>query len=132
MSDRDLEGEIEKLQFQVRLLGEAIDSDENPIAALVTEMNWGENDLNDAHDIFEEVSNQLNKHITPDFGLFEEKLKDRFDISYQGIKPIVLAFYQNSQWLDVCEWYVRAHTMVPMEFREIAEAIRERENTSGR
>ncbi len=122
MTDENLKAEIDKLKFHVSLLGEGLYR-EKPTASLVIQMDWSEDDLNDAHDIFEEAFNLLDQGKEPVFEHFEKKLKDRFKINYQGIKPIVLAFYENDQWIDVCEWYVMAHTSVPSEFSRIAENI---------
>jgi hypothetical protein len=107
----NLENEVAKLRFQIKLISETIDRDENPILHLAVFLNWSEEDLEAAHNIFEEYSQK------PDLIGFERQLKERFDIDYQQVKRIILAFYRTGQHEDVCERYAKDHPVT--EFHEI-------------
>jgi hypothetical protein len=113
----DIEREIEKLKFHISLIGEAVDHRNNPITALVISMNWNAKDLDSAHDIFEKYDSQLESKEEVNWHAFEHELRDKFDIGYQTIKSIILAFYRNHQWTEVCRLYAKAFECV--EFHEI-------------
>lgn len=113
----DLKHEIEKLKFHISLIGETIDHRNNPIPALVIQMNWTAKDLDAAHDIFEKYSNLIESNVDVDWYAFEHELRDKFKIGYQTVKIIILAFYRNHQWTEVCSLYAQAHEC--MEFHEI-------------
>lgn len=113
----DVEEELKKLRYHVKLLGEAINGRDYPITSLVVFMNWDESELDAAHDIFEEADNRLSEGKGVDWGGFERKLRDRFQIGYQTVKDIVLAFHRNHQWTQVCREY--AHAYECSEFHEI-------------
>ena len=51
--------ELSKLKYKVNIIGNAIDYQAYPIEALILEMDWGEGDIDRAHDIFEEYDNKL-------------------------------------------------------------------------
>ena len=112
-----IEEQIEKLQFQMKLVGESLDSREHPIPALVISMDWSDADLDKAHDIFEKFDGILESGETPNWAEFEKDFKDQFGIGYQTLKMVVLAFHRNFQWTQVCEIYAKAHEC--MEFHEI-------------
>lgn len=116
----DIEHEIEKIKFHISLIGEAIDHRNNPITALVISMNWNAKDLDAAHDIFEKYDRQLESKEEVSWHAFEHELKDKFNIGYQTVKNIILAFYRNHQWTDVCRFYAKAYECV--EFHEITKA----------
>lgn len=113
----DLENEIKKLKYHVSLLGNCIDYEQNPIASLVIEMDWSEADLSAAYDIFEKYSNILDAGKSFCTGDLEKDLRQKFNIGYQKVKYIVLAFYRNHQWVRVCSLY--AHDFECVEFHEI-------------
>lgn len=115
-----IEQELAKLRFHVKQLGEAIDDDEHPVTAMVIELNWSEEDLERAHDIFEKYDNQLESHGRFFEHDLEKELKDSFDIGYQTVKTIVLAFWRNHQWQGVCRAYAKQHDV--SEFKEINNA----------
>lgn len=123
----DIRDQIERLKYQVRMLGETIDREDYPIHKLIISMDWGEEELEKANDIFEKYSEKLDQGEALISGAFEKDWKDQFGISYQGLKTIINAFYRNHQWTDVCEAYATQHDVV--EFHGIRKhALRERKD----
>ena len=106
MNNQEVVEAFEKLRYQVSLLGEAIDHESHPVESLVISMDWSRSDLNKAHDIFEKWEKQLEQGKVMSSAEFEADFNDELGISYQGVKSIILAFYRNGQWTDVCEAYV--------------------------
>lgn len=113
----ELVKKVEKLQFQMRLVGESLNSKEQPIASLVISMDWNESDLDRAHDIFEKYEEILESEEQPNWTAFEAEFNKEFGIGYQTLKSIVLSFHRNYQWTHVCEVYAKAKEC--MEFHEI-------------
>ena len=70
-----------------------------------------------AHDIFEKYDNTLEREEPVNWKEFEMELRNTFDIGYQTVKSIVLAFYRNHQWTRVCAEYAKAYECI--EFHEI-------------
>jgi len=116
----DVERELGKLKYHVKLLGSAIDWRENPTAAMVIQLDWSEEDLDRAEDIFEKYD-QLLENDRSIHGL-EKELKDTFGIGYQTVKTIILGFWRNSQFPDVCVEYAKQNEA--SEFREILKEAR--------
>lgn len=117
MTDQ-LQKQIDKLAYHVKLLSEAMDHRENPIASLVISMNWDDEQLNKAHDIFEKYDKKIHdKEININWRGFEMELREVFNIGYQTVKSIVLAFFDNNQWESVCFEYAKAFECV--EFHRI-------------
>lgn len=111
---------IEKLVYHVSLLADAVDYEKHPIESLILSKNWSEADVEKAHDIFERWDHRLENGGTMSTGEFESDFQRELGISYQGLKPIILAFYNNHQWTNVCEAYVDAFGTTPsMEFHSI-------------
>lgn len=110
---------IEKLQYQMQLVGESLDSRSNPIASLVISMDWNNKDLDMAHDIFEKYDAILSSGEPPNWSAFENDFNNSFGVSYQSLKSIILAFHRNFQWTTVCEYYAKAKECV--EFHEITK-----------
>jgi len=54
-----LAGELSKLKYQVRTIGEAVDYQDHPLEALIIAMDWGEEDIDCAHDVFEKYDSRL-------------------------------------------------------------------------
>ena len=106
MTEAEIIQAIEKLRYHVGLLGEAIDYDKHPVEALILGNNWGPKDINQAHDIFEGWDNRLENGDEMDRNTFEHEFSDKLGVTYQGLKSIILAFYKNDQWTNVCEAYV--------------------------
>ncbi len=113
----DINNKIEKLRFHINLISESIDSESHPIPVLVIGMNWSNDDLNAAHDIFEKYDKLIEEKQDINWSAFEHELRDRFGIGYQSVKSIILAFYRNHQWTDVCQRYAKAYEC--LEFHEI-------------
>ena len=113
----DIDAELEKIRYHLKLLGEAVDFREHPMAYLVVHLNWTESQLDRANDIFEEARNALDEGRGVNWGQFEHKLRDEFQIGYQTVKTIILAFHRNHQWTDVCKQYAEAYEC--SEFHEI-------------
>lgn len=108
MTKEDMDRIIEKLVYHVSILGATIDHDKHPVEALILSKNWDETDLEKAHDIFERWDKRLEDGEKMSTGGFESDFKRELGVSYQGLKPIILAFYKNHQWTNVCEAYVDA------------------------
>lgn len=113
----EISKEINKLKYQIQLLANAIDSERYPIEVLVIELDWDRDDLDAAHDIFEEYDKKIKKGEEVNWVKFELDIKNKFNIGYQTVKSIILAFYENHQWIDVCKGYAKQHDVV--EFKEI-------------
>ena len=120
-------GEIEKIKYHLSLLAESLDHRAYPIPSLVISLNWDQGELDAAHDIFQE----FNDLIENSGGLkeeinwvgFEALFKEKLGIGYQSLKSIVLAFYRNHQWTEVCQLY--ASTYPSLEFSEINRTANE-------
>ena len=113
----DLKNQVERFRFQLLLLAESLDSYTHPIQVLVIKLDWGEKELNLAHDIFEKYNRHLEAGEKVSWIAFEGEFRDQLNISYQGLKSVTLAFYRNGQWRNVCEAYARDHDVA--EFWEI-------------
>ena len=113
----NIERELEKIKFHIRLIGETIDHRSYPIPFLVIEMDWDDKDLDKAHDIFEKYDDKLERGEKVNWKGFEMELQNAFGIEYQTVKSIVLAFYRNQQWTRVCAGYAKAYECI--EFNEI-------------
>ena len=58
-----LEQEISKLKYQMSILISIVDGDKYPVESLILSMNWNDDDLNNAHDIFEKYDKKLETKI---------------------------------------------------------------------
>jgi len=123
MNIEQLAEELSKLKYKVRTIGNTIDYQAYPIEALILEMDWGEGDIDRAHDIFEEYDNKLEAKEEVSWNKFEMKLRNEFDIGYQTVKSIVIAFYKNHQWTNVCYGYAMSfEPTTPVEFHQITRS----------
>ncbi len=118
-SVEQLEDEVHRLRYQIRLLA-ASSRNCSPLTTLVVEKNWGETDLQDAYAIFEKYAEQA-ANGTADWNQFEYEFCERFQISQQAVKSIILAFHRNGEWVGLCRKYALAKRSV--EFREIFAAM---------
>lgn len=109
--------EIQKIKYQLALLAESLDSRDHPIPALVISLDWSQEDLSGAHDIFQEYDEKLDEEQVISWGEFENEFQEKLNLGYQKIKSVILAFYRNQQWTDVCAAY--AHAYPCAEFHEI-------------
>ena len=106
MNDEEMLEAIEKLRYQVSILGQTIDVDAYPVEGLILERDWGPSELDKAHDIFENWDNRLEAGEEMNTGEFEQEFAQSLGVSYQGLKGVIRAFYKNGQWTNVCEAYV--------------------------
>lgn len=111
---------LNKLEYQVSVLSECLDSDRYPVQSLILSMNWDDSQLNKAHDIFQVYDEKLERKEDVNWHEFEHALRDEFSIGYQTVKSIILAFYKNHQWVDVCHGYAMSfEPTTPIEFHSI-------------
>jgi len=124
MNIDELSIEIKKLKYQVGIIIETIDYEAHPVESLILSMNWGEGDIDRAHDIFEKYDNKIEEEKTINWIEFELELKSEFNIGYQTVKSIVNAFYRNHQWTNVCYGYAMSlEPRTPIEFHHITRNV---------
>lgn len=112
---------LEKLEFHVKLLAESLNHTENPIASLVVNFDWSEQDLDAAHDIFEMFDKKLQESEKINWCDLEKEFNEKLNISYQGLKSVILAFNRNGQWTEVCHAYASSFgDSVSLELKSIA------------
>lgn len=120
MTTADLLNEIEKIKYQLRIIAQTVDYDAHPVEALILSMDWSEGDINRAHDIFEKYDKKMDDGEKVNWMQFESELENEFKIGYQTVKSIVLAFYRNHQWTNVCHAYAMSfEPNAPVEFHQI-------------
>ncbi|MHC2065889.1 hypothetical protein ACYFX5_00310 [Bremerella sp. T1] len=124
MNNEEITRELEKLKFQVRTIGETIDTRKHPVESLILSLDWDEGEIDLAHDIFEKYDNKLEEGESVKWNEFEHELKDALKIHYQTVKSIVLAFYDNDQWTSVCYGYAMSfEPTTPVEFHRITRKL---------
>ncbi|WP_025644207.1 MULTISPECIES: hypothetical protein [unclassified Psychrobacter] len=120
MDLNELENQVNLLQYHLQLLANCIDSDEHPVESLILNMNWNEKQIDRAHDIFQKYDQLIDSKSKIVWSKFEHELRDEFAIGYQTVKAIVIAFYKNHQWVDVCYQYAMSfEPTTPIEFHQI-------------
>ncbi len=124
------EAEIEKLKFQIQTIGETIDYEQYPLQNLIISFDWSREDLNKAHDIFEEYDEKLQQSKEFNSTEFEHRFRDEFSIGYQEVKSIINGFYRNGQWTSICMLYALDHMVVEFhhikkDYNHHANAIKE-------
>lgn len=120
MNIEEIFEKIKKLEYQVSILSECIDYDRYPVQSLILSLGWDSTQINKAHDIFQNFDEKLEKGEKINWYEFENALEDEFSIGYQTVKSIVLAFYNNHQWVDVCYGYAMSfEPTTPIEFHPI-------------
>jgi len=115
----EIENEIEKLKFHIQTIGETIDYEKYPFQDLIISFDWSINDVNKAHDIFEEYNKKLYKTKSFNSVEFECRFRNDFSIGYQEVKSIINGFYKNGQWTNVCMIYALENMV--MEFHDIQD-----------
>ncbi len=111
---------LNKLEFHVKLLAESLNHSENPIASLVVDFNWSEQDLDKAHDIFEIFDKKITNSEEVNWSDFENEFNQKLNISYQGLKSVVLSLFRNGQWSEVCHAYAASFgDSIPLELISI-------------
>lgn len=120
MNIEEIFEKLKKLEYQVTILAECIDYDRYPVQSLILSLGWDSKQINKAHDIFQTFDEKLEKGEKINWYEFENALEDEFSIGYQTVKSIVLAFYNNHQWVDVCYGYAMSfEPTTPIEFHPI-------------
>ena len=126
-ADQIAEGktELEKIKYHIRLINSRMlsideeicrDFHSDSIASLVIEMDWSEDDLTMAHDIFEKYRGVQFR----EYGLqLESALRREFGIGAGSAKDIIVAFWRSGKWVDVCVEYAKANRCI--EYHEILE-----------
>lgn len=110
---QNVEQEINKLKYQIDILASTVDYEKYPVESLILSLNWDDDDLNSAHDIFEKYDKKLEaKESDINWTAFEHELRDKLNIGYQTVKSIINAFYKNHQWIEVCYQYAKNYTCV--------------------
>ena len=118
----DVETEIEKLRYHLRLLADASDLAEHPDTKFIIAHGWGEDDWDDAEEIFGcyeeavEAGGSIN-------GL-EREVKERFNCGYQEVKRLVLAMWDAEVCRRACYEYAKANDTLEMK-RIIKEGVRD-------
>lgn len=116
----ELRKEIDKIKYHIRLLSESIDYDRHPVENLILSMDWNEDQVELAHDIFEEYDKKISSGEEINWHEFEMRLRNDFKIGYHTVKSIILAFYKNDQWTQVCHGYAMSfEPATPVEFHSI-------------
>ena len=113
----NIEEQNDKIKYQLKMVMETIDFQQYPIQSMVLELDWNEDDLTKANDIFEEYNLKIENEEEINWTEFELKLREQFDIGYQTVKIIILAFFRNHQWVNVCTGYANHYQV--SEFDEI-------------
>lgn len=120
MNIEEILEKIKKLEYQISILSECIDYDRYPVQSLILSLGWDSTQINKAHDIFQNFDEKLEKGEKINWYEFENALEDELSIGYQTVKSIVLAFYNNHQWVDVCYGYAMSfEPTTPIEFHPI-------------
>lgn len=120
MNNEEIAKIVDRLAYHISLLGQTLDHEKYPVEALVLNMNWDRAELEKAHDIFEQWDQRLENGEVMNTTAFESDFDRELGISYQGLKSIILAFYRNHQWTNVCEAYVDAFGTAPaVEYHSI-------------
>jgi len=109
----NFEKEINKIKYQLRLVSSVLDYRKFPIETMVLDFDWGKEELNIMHDIFERYDKIIeNKEDLSCFkyaGAFEQEFKKEFDMDYQKIKFIILALHYSHQWTRVTKIYAETN-----------------------
>lgn len=125
MTYEEIESALSKLRYQISVLGDTIDFKSHPVEYLIISMDWEHKDSSAVHDVFEEWNRKITEGVDLQQGDFENDFRTKFDIGYQTLKPIILAFYDNGQWTDVCTAYVDSFKgYPPVEYHRIMKRER--------
>lgn len=84
---------------------------------LKEEFEWDDKTIDSIRSIFENYSLKIVNGEEISWTSFEMELRGKFNIGYQAVKSIVLAFYRNKEYIDVCRGYAKKHDVI--EFKEI-------------
>lgn len=84
---------------------------------LKKEMGWNDAVEASIRGVFENYSVKISKGEKINWTGFEHELRNKLTIGYQIVKQIVLAFFRNNEYLEVCKGYAAQHDV--LEFKEI-------------
>ena len=118
----ELERELKKVRFQLQEIGRFLGPQGAETVSLLIEKNWGEEELTAAHDIFEKYDTQLQDQEKLNWVQFEADFRNELNVSYQGLKSVVLTFFRTGYWEDICLAYAKEHPV--SEFSEILRQVR--------
>ncbi len=113
----NIENEIRKLKFHLRLLSDQLDVDSYTYASLAIARDWDESQIDRAQDIFDKYDQELETNGSLNGSKFEHELRERLDIGYQEVKDVVLTFWSSGQWQSLCYEYAKQFKCV--EFHKI-------------
>ena len=114
----NIEKELKKVKFLLHWIrheiGDLSETD-TPISWLIEEMDWAEEDLHQAHDIFEKYDDILRNGEDVDWRYFEGELYTTLSVGQSSVKYLILAFFRSGKWERVCKQYTRARAFVGSE-----------------
>ena len=86
-----------------------LDVNQNGLAVLLIERNWGEPEWEQVCTIFDAFDAQLNAGQKFTTGDLEKALRDALDMGYQGVKGLVSVLYWSDRWTNVCVQYAESY-----------------------
>ena len=115
----DLETQLEKVNFHLRMISEEIDSNSCPIAWLSITMDWTEDDLKNVIDMFYEYHKALHNGEKINLDRLKRSLMNMTDSNYDKVKNIILALHRSQRFevVDVCEKFAEVNDCA--EFNQI-------------
>src|SRR5690606_7777755 len=121
----DVEVELTKLRYHIKLLADIVDHREYPTEWLIESQNWSEEEFDQLENLFEKYENRLESGGTLQMGdtSFERELKETFGLTFHSIKTIVKAFWRDDKWIDVCRAYAKEQNT--SDFKFILEGIKD-------
>ncbi len=79
--------------------------------------NWNDGIIKEVVNIFQKYHEKLSNSENPSLGNLEFDIKDMTGIGYQEFKDVILFFWENEQYRDVCIAFKNAHDV--FEFKNI-------------
>jgi len=87
---------------------------------LKDDLGWDEGKINHARKTFSIYDEKLKSGEEVNWVYFEHILRDDLGIGYQIVKSVILEFYDNDEFVNVCKGYASVHDV--MEFKHINNA----------
>ncbi len=103
----DIQLEIEKMKFHISELIGAVDYKSYPITHLVISFNLSEADLDNLHNLFDKYDKILSENPKQDISSIKSEFESMFNLGYQDFKHVILAFYRDEKWINVCQCYAK-------------------------
>jgi hypothetical protein len=114
---------IDKLEYHLSLILGTLDCNKHPEECLQISFNFSENDFRALLDIFDKYDKELSKNTTSNTNEItmnlELKIRQTFNIGYQEVKDVILAFYAKHRFEELCFAYMMDHQCA--EFDSITE-----------